>query len=55
MKGIIKKLMRVAKRKSTRHHKESWADIMYRYKDIPDGEFIDTLIDKYHPPRRKSK
>lgn len=53
---MYKKLIRLTKKKLKIKcsKKESWADIMYRYKDLPDGEFIDELLEKYHPPLRKN-
>jgi len=56
MKQMFKKISRItssALRRTSK--KESWKRIMKRYKDLPDGEFIDTLMEEYHPPRRKSK
>jgi hypothetical protein len=54
MKVLIKRLIRAAKRKRKLQGLESWADIMHRYKSLTDGEFIDELMVKYHPPRRKN-
>jgi hypothetical protein len=54
MKVLIKSLIKATKRKRKSQRIESWKDIMYRYKDLPDGEFIDELMEKYHPPLRKN-
>jgi hypothetical protein len=56
MKQLYKKIRRLAKNRliTKPSKKESWADILHRYKDLPDGEFIDELLDKYYSPRRKN-
>lgn len=53
IKSFIKKLQR-KKIKHNRIKKESWEQIMKRYAEYSDGEFIDTLVNNYHPPKIKS-
>lgn len=53
---MLKKLFNRIRKNTIRTNakRESWEQIMKRHHELTDGEFIDEIINNYHPPKRKS-